>query len=145
MRRLVVLLLLLGGCHSYRRIETPVPSPGTQLRVELTDQGSVDVTTQVGPRAVTILGRVTESSPDALALAVTGIERRSGITEIWQGERVSLQRASIASISRERLSWRRTSLLLAAGVVTYVLIAGVGGWEGLAGGGKDGGGPPIGQ
>src|SRR5918999_6536578 len=143
MQRIAVVLMvaLLAGCHSYRRMESPAPARGAQLRVELTDQGSVDITSQVGPRAANIFGRLTESSGDSLALAVTGVERRSGITEIWQGERVSLGRSSIASISRQAISWRRTSLVLAAGVAASFLLAGIGGWEGLVGGGKDGGGP----
>jgi hypothetical protein len=147
MQRLVLALLLvvLAGCHSYRRMESPAPMRGEQLRIELTDQGSVDVTGQVGPRAITIFGRLTESSGDSLAVAVTGVERRTGTTEIWQGERVSLGRSSIASISRQAISWRRTSLLVAAGVAAYFLLAGFGDWEGLVGGGKNGGGPPSGQ
>jgi hypothetical protein len=147
MRHLVLVLpfLMLAGCHSYRRIEAPAPSPGTQLRLELSDQGSVDVTGQVGPRAINIFGRLTASSTDTLALAVTGVERRGGIKEIWKGERVTVGRSSIAAISREAISWRRTSLVLAAGAAAYFLLAGIGGWEGLVGGGKDGGGPPSGQ
>lgn len=103
------------------------------------------MTAKLGPRAARLDGRVVGATGPVLAVAVSAVERRNGLLEFWNGETVELPNAAIASLQQERFSARRTGLL-AAGTLgaLYVLFFGVGGWDGVGGGGNSKP-PPTGQ
>jgi hypothetical protein len=91
-------------------------SPGATARVTLTDRGSVELASALGPRGELLEGRVVESADSALTLSVSTVVRRNGVEESWTGERLSIPQRYVASTTMPRVStWR--SLLLAGGVV----------------------------
>ncbi len=135
---LVVLVGFLGACRTYVPIEGPQPEPGTKVRAELSDQGAANLASQVGPRAVAVDGHVASAGGPELVLAVSAVQRRDGLEEFWRGEQVTIPRADIASLRRERISPQRTGVVVGTAVaLAFLLYNGVGGWEGL-GGGKGG-------
>jgi hypothetical protein len=137
-------MLLTTGCFSYRPVVGVAPSPGSELRLELTDQGMMDLARYLGPRAITVDGRlVGVESDSALALDVKLVRTASGDLHRWVGEgTVRMPSSAIASISQRTLARKRT-MVVSAGIVAAAISLGVYALDlGRAGGNPDGGGGP---
>jgi hypothetical protein len=145
-RRLIVLVLALWwplACHSYTPVAASTLAADSAVRVRLTDQGSLDLASTVGPRAAALDGRVSAASDSALELRVLAVTRMNGVTEGWKGEPVRLTRGAVARVERERVSAMRSGLL-AGGLLAALAAAAAafgGGGDTVAGGGPGGGGP----
>lgn len=139
MRRVISCLLaagLSGGCFSYVQAPNGGPPVGREVRVTLTDAGSLSAAATVGPRVVALNGRLTASTDSALTLAVTSTVKRNGVEDPWNGESVSVRREYVARTEERRLSRGRT---VAAGA----LLAALGGaFTAVLGGGNGGSGLP---
>ena len=137
-------LLLTAGCYSYRPVAGVAPAPGAELRVQLTDAGMSELTRYLGPRVMTVDGRLVEIEPDStLMLSVKAVHTAEGGLQRWPGEgTVRVPNAAVASVSRRTLSRKRTAVF--AGGLTAALVAiGVYALDlGRAGGSPGGNGPP---
>jgi hypothetical protein len=119
-RRVVPLVVLVGGCYGYypSTIASPV---GRSVQVTLTDSGAVVLARQVGASAEAIQGRFTADSGNALVLAVTGVHQRDGNDVDWKGERVAIPRPLVVKVQERRFSRARTALF--AGAIGVSAIA----------------------
>src|SRR4051794_3784800 len=75
--------LAAGACYSYA---TTVPSSlhdGQGVRVELTETGSGAMASALGPRALSLDGRVTSRTDSSFEVAVSDITRANGVEELW--------------------------------------------------------------
>lgn len=126
-------LLLLGACYNYVPVGTLSPSSDARVRVSLTDMGTVQMASQVGPGIGSIEGRVLAADSDTVRLGVIQATTRTGITNLWSGETVAVPRSSAASIEQRRLSKRKT-LLFAGTTVVGMVAAVVAGASGVLGG-----------
>jgi hypothetical protein len=140
-----MLLLVLTGCYTYHPLETPSPGYGTRVRAELTDRGSLDMASQIGPGALSVRGEVLQAEPEALVLALSAVLGRNQQETFWRGEHVRLPLTTVARVQRRRFALGKT--LLFGGAVLGGLLGAVAAFDGSGGGGgmSGGGGGPSPQ
>jgi hypothetical protein len=139
--RIIIGAVLLMGCYTYRPLATPVPHQGTRVSAQLTGQGSVDLTGQIGPDVLHVEGEVIRADSTGLELVVREIESFRGIRSDWHGEQVRIPMEAVAGMQERRLSVGGTGLMggvMAAGLYAiYRILGGPGlleGADGQAGG-----------
>ena len=134
----------VGGCYSMAPIEGATPAPGNDVRLQLSDQGSVQLAPLIGPRIGAIDGRAMESSDSALVVAVQAVVAQSGRSMAWSMERLSVPRSAVSHVSTRKLDTRKTWIaagLTVLGALVVGSVFGLGnGFDGLLGGGSGGGG-----
>lgn len=130
---------LLGGCYSYSTagpVDTVSPRTGTRIALTLTPHGVAVLAGQLGPQATYVEGDVLEADSTALRLAVRRVEDWRHMGTEWKGERVTVPRQAIATVSERRLSIGATAILsgLAVGGVigAYAAFGTEGGADGVA-------------
>lgn len=139
-----MILLVLTGCYSYRPLETPSPSFGTRVEADLTDRGSLAMTSQIGPGAMSVRGEVLQTEPDALVLALTSVLGRNEQETFWRGEHVRIPLNTVVRVQQRRFALGKT--LVFGGSVVGGLLAAIaafdGGGNGGGGSGRGGGPSP---
>jgi hypothetical protein len=139
-----LLLLLSSGCYSYRALEQPAPVPGTHVAAQLTDAGSVEMASQIGPGIVSVRGDVVRSDSEALLLALSSVLGRNEQEVFWKGEQVRIPLSTVRQVEQRRFALGKTVMF--AGAVVGGLFAAVKAFEpgdvGGGGGGGGGGGEP---
>lgn len=136
--------MLSGACHVYREIPGGrLPASGTLLALHLTDSGAVVLAREVGPSAEVLEGSLVHADTAGVTLSVRRVLMRDGLSNDWAGERVTVARDLIASVSEKRLS-RVRSLIFAGGILAGAAL-GATGVTGIAGGGRGGRGGPGGE
>jgi hypothetical protein len=146
MRSLALIpIVLLAGCYSYHPLESPTPASGSRVAADLTDTGSAELASQVGPGVTSLRGEVVESNPDALLLALTSVLGRNEQETFWKGEQVKIPLTVVMRVQQRRFAPAKTVLF--GGAVLGGLLAAVKAFEGggNAGGGPGTGGPPSPQ
>jgi hypothetical protein len=143
--RLIIVLslaLLTVGCYRLTPIEGPVPEAGSDVRVDLTDAGSVRLASRVGPRIAAIDGRALQSNDSAIVLAVAAVVGQNGRSMAWSQERLSVPRDAVSSLRTRTLDRKKTWLVAGLSVAGVVLLGdlfglgtGFGGLIGIGGGG----------
>ena len=114
---------LLAGCHTYVPLNTPTPVPGMYVAATLTESGSVEVSSHLGPDAGVVRGRLLDDGQEGMTLSVQSVGLRRGVELTWRGEAVTLPHATIARVETRRLSKGRSLLLLVAGATAFVALA----------------------
>jgi hypothetical protein len=135
-------VLLLAGCYSYHPLATPAPASGTRVAADLTDAGSVQLASQVGPGATSLRGEVVESDPDALLLALKSVLGRNEQETFWAGEQVKVPLTVVMRVQQRRFAPGKS--ILFGGAVLGGLFVAVKAFEGHGsegGGAGSGGGP----
>ena len=131
----------LGGCYSYQ--PATAPAPGTEVRIELTTEGTAELARHLGPRVTAIDGRIRSWEPDStMVVSVSSIRAADGSRQPWAGEApLSIAPSYVEWVGRRTLRRGRS---WAVGAVTATAIAAVGVAAIRASRGKDGGGgnPP---
>ena len=145
-RRLTIafaLALLTVGCYRLTPIEGAVPAAGSDVRVGLTDAGSVQLAPQIGPRIAAIDGRALQSNDSAIVLAVAAVVNQSGRSMPWSQERLSVPRAAVSSLRTRALDRKKTWIVAGLSVVGVLALGdlfglgtGFGGLIGVGGGGR---------
>ncbi len=110
----------LSACYEYTPPVTSSPTPGTEVRLTLTDAGSVAAASAVGPHVELVDGRIGKIDADSVVVMATQTTQRGGTENLWSGERVSVPRSSVASLGVRRISASRTALAAAVGVAVVV-------------------------
>ena len=132
-----------GGCYSYKPIEGSTPPPGEEVRLALSDAGSVQMAPLIGPRIGAIDGRSIESSDSALVLAVESVVGQGGRSMAWSLERLSVPRGAVSSVRTKAFDHKKTwavAGLTVAGAFVVGSIFGMGnGFDGVLGGSGGGG------
>lgn len=128
-----------AGCRSYAPLRPDAGVAGRQVRVRLTPEGGSALAPTIGPRGTALEGTLVSADDSAVTMDVRAVTRTSGDDERWPGERVRVERRSVAGVEVVRMSVRR-SLLLAGGVAAglWLLRSAFDGGEGgarLPGGG----------
>lgn len=140
MRALALIgVLLVAGCYSYHPLASPIPTVGTRVTADLTDTGSLQMASQVGPRITSVSGDVVESDRDGLLLALNSVMGRNQQETFWQGEQVRIPLATVARVQQRRFALGKT--ILFSGTVVGALLGAIKAFEGDgSGGGGTGGG-----
>jgi hypothetical protein len=135
----LILVLLVAACYSYTPLESPAPASGTRVAADLTDAGSLQLASQIGPGATRVRGEVVESQPDALFLALTSVLGRNEQETFWSGEQVRIPLITVARVQQRSFALGKT--ILFGGAVLGGLFAAIKAFEGSGNGGGTTGGP----
>jgi hypothetical protein len=120
--RLVALFLSLSACYRYTPISA-VPNGGaTDVRVRLTDAGSVALAPWIGSQVETLDGSVVTTADTTVVFAVSETQARNGTSTSWRGERVNIPRTAVAGFERRSLD-KRKSWLIAGLTAAAVVVA----------------------
>jgi hypothetical protein len=109
----LVTVVVLCGCYTYRNTAVGDAVIMAPVRVELTEEGTQEITGQVGPRGSALEGVLTGRSDSSLIFGVTALTRRNGVEETWHGERVSVPISLVSRIQLRKFSRLNTALLFA--------------------------------
>lgn len=119
------LVLLQAACYRYR--VAAYPAVGTDVRVELTTEGTSALTGALGPRVTGIDGRLLRFGTDSsLVLHVLGVRKADGSREEWAGEmpvevrRTHLHAVAVRELDRAR-SWTVGAVIAAAAATVGIL------------------------
>jgi hypothetical protein len=115
-----VVVAMLNACYDYLPPPSGTPIVGTAVRAALTDAGSVQLATAIGPRVASLDGQVERADGDSLVLNVTSMTLANGTENAWGGERVAIPSSLISSLRERQLNRPRT--LLAAAVGTGLVV-----------------------
>jgi hypothetical protein len=126
MKKRIVSALLLCSCYTYRNTAVGDAALMTPVRVDLTEEGSQEITKQVGPRGIMLEGVVTAKSDSALIFGVTALTRMNGVEESWHGEHVTVPTSAVSRIQLRKFSALNTGLFIAGLVAGGLLIKTVG-------------------
>lgn len=133
----------VAGCYSYKPIEGSTPPPGVEVRLALSDAGSVQMAPLIGPRIGAIDGRSIESTDTALVLAVESVVGQGGRSMTWSLERLSVPRGAVSSVRTKEFDHKKTWTITGLTVVGALVVGqvfGMGnGFDGVLGGGGGGG------
>jgi hypothetical protein len=131
----LILLGLVAGCYSYRPVETLTPGLQTLVQADLTDAGSVQMASQIGPGISSVRGEVVESDSQAVLLALTSVVGRNEQEVFWAGEQVRIPLTAVARLQQRRFAPGKTMVF--GGAFLGSLLVAV---EAFTGGGSGGGG-----
>ena len=138
LRRIAFLVPLLGGCYVYQPVTTASPPTGRPVRLTLTDAGTANLASELGPSVEAVGGKLIDNTADAYVVALSESRKRNGSEIDWRGEQVSISKSLVASIQQRQFSRARTAVV-AGGVIAALLVARQALW---GPGGVFGGGPP---
>lgn len=116
----VITLATTGACYTSRPLESFPPPVGNDLIATLTDTGSAEMASVVGPRVTGISGRYLGLAGDSLLLSVKTVIKRDGNEEFWRGEQVGIPRSNVATLSRRQFSQLRSALIVGGLVAALV-------------------------
>lgn len=115
------------GCYTLQPIAgQPLPL-GTQVSLAINDNGRAALGGSMGPEISDIQGRLLQKDSAEYVLSVTQISLLRGGEQVWAGERVSIKRDYVATVSERKFSRGRTTIVSAAalGVLAIVFSQGV--------------------
>lgn len=139
----LLIVLATSGCYRLTPVEGGAPERGLEVRLSLSDEGSVRMAPQIGPRISAIDGRVLEAVDTAYVVGVTAVVAQGGRSMAWSNERLTVPRTAVSSIRTRTLDRKKTWMAAALGVVGAIALGeafGLGsGFDGLLGGGNGGG------
>jgi hypothetical protein len=141
MKKKILGALLLCGCYTYSNEAVGDAALMTPVRVELTEEGSQEITRQVGPRGIMLEGVLAARSDSDLVFDVSALTRMNGVEETWHGERVTVPASSVSRIQLRKFSVLNTSLFVAGIVAGGYLLKTAAGPRNVTG---NPGGPPPG-
>ena len=135
-------VLIANACYTAVPLATDRPPQGTVLIVSLTDAGSAQMASVLGPKSVGLSGKYLGESGDSLVLGVSSVMQQSGNETFWQGERIAVPHSIIATVRERKASVAKSALIVGALVAVLVGITSV-----VSSGtpGQQGSPPPKGQ
>jgi hypothetical protein len=111
---------LCTACYAYTPVQT-TPAPGTQIALEVTDQGRVALTDKIGPGIVRLEGTLAGVEGGELLVDADAVRQVRGYITDLGGVRVRLPQQYITRMDERRFSRRKT--LLVAGSIVGVVAA----------------------
>jgi len=115
----VGVLHVCTACFSYAPVQT-TPQPGTQVALEVTDEGRVALSEKIGPGVVRLKGTLAGVEGDALLVDASSVRQVRGYISDLGGVRVTLPKRYVTRMDERRLS-RSKTMLVVGGVVAIVV------------------------
>ncbi len=134
----MMFVLLISGCYAYRPLETPTPAAGTRVVADLTNAGSLELASQIGPGVASVSGAVVAYDQEALLLALSSVMGRNDQETFWKGEQVRIPHTTVARLQQRRFALGKSFLF--GGTVLGGLLGAIKAFEGEGSGGMSGGG-----
>jgi hypothetical protein len=105
------------GCYTYAPLSSMAPDPGSVVAVTLTDSGTQELASYLGPTVAVVRGRYLGGGDTAgLRIAVASVELVRGDVLPWAGELVTIPGHDVADIKVRRPARGRSVLLAGAAV-----------------------------
>ncbi len=120
-----ITLATTGACYTSHPVESFPPPVGNDLVAMLTDAGSAELASVVGPRVTGLSGRYLGLSGDTLLLSVKTVIKRDGNEEFWKGEQVGVPRSDVAHLSRRDFSSVKSGAIVGGIVAALIAITGL--------------------
>jgi hypothetical protein len=119
-----VAVALDTGCFVYVPAVAD-PTPGAEVRVQLTPEGTTELARYLGPRVITVDGRLSSVAGDgAMMIAPTLLQIADGARQQWTAEDVvTFPRVYVTSV-QERTVNRRKSTIAAVAVAASLVALG---------------------
>ena len=137
------LFIVASSCYRFTPIEGATPVSGQEVRLSLSDEGSVRLAPLIGPRIVAIDGRTVQTTDTAFVVAVEAVVTQSGRGMTWSMEQLTVPRSAVASIRTRTLDRRKSWIVAGLGVVGAIALGDVfglgSGFGGFLGAGDGGG------
>ena len=141
---MVSLFLVASSCYRFTPIEGTAPAVGQEVRLSLSDEGSVRMAPLIGPRIDAIDGRIVQSADTSFVVAVEAVMTQNGRSMTWSMERLTVPRGAVSSIRTRTRDRRKSWIVAGLGVVGAIALGevfglgnGFGGFLGVGdGGGK---------
>lgn len=128
---------LLGiACTAYTPVQVGQAAPGYDVRVTLSDRGSLDLVAKIGGHARTLEGTLKQVSDSSMLLSVNRVTREGGGDDTYDALDLTIPAADVETMERSQTSVSR-SVLTAGAIIATALLAARGAGDVL--GGKNGG------
>jgi hypothetical protein len=116
------------GCYRYVETAPSAIATGSEVAVDLSSAGTVNVKPTLGDFVTQVEGSVTEANGAGITLSLMSVKRRGDVApSTWHGESLILTTADIAGVKTREFSRGRTTTawvaLGAAGVGLVAIIA----------------------
>jgi hypothetical protein len=118
-------LLITTGCAAFAPVDAASARSVGEARVLLTERGTLELGTRIGPSIVAVDGRIMTATDTSVVIAMSQVLSRSGETQVWTGEPLSVPLDYVRGYERRQSSVKRT-LLLTAGLLAGAAIVGIG-------------------
>jgi len=115
--------LLSVGCQVYTPVSLSSQLSNDDVRVTLTNDGTVNLARALGVGASQLEGHIDSVTDSTIVMRITELTRLSGSDETWSGEPVPIPRTSVATAERRTTSVAR-SVLLSGALVAGAVLAG---------------------
>jgi hypothetical protein len=123
-RRLApIACVLASGCYIATTTPPAGVATGQQVHLELNDEGTRQLTGVLGPRTLSLDGRVTARTDTSLDVAVTDITRIGGGEETWHGASITVPTRALGRTQARRFAAVQTVLVAGLGVATLFFAA----------------------
>ena len=113
------LQILTSACFAYTPVQT-TPQPGTQVALEVTDEGRVALAEKVGPGVVRLEGTLAGVEGDELLVDASAVRQVRGYISDLGGVRVRLPQRYVTRMDERRLSRSRTLMVMGGAVAIVV-------------------------
>jgi len=116
------------ACYAYVPATTSAPTSGADVRVQLNNDGTVELARYLGPRVTSVDGKLTSTSADgAMVVAPSAVQVVDGSRQRWTGdETVVLPQRYVAGVQLRTIDRRKSTIaaaVIAASLVTAGAIA----------------------
>lgn len=107
----------LGACYSYAPPPAGVTPPaGADIRIALTDAGTAQLVSLLGPRVAFVEGTLMQTGSDSVVMRAAQTVGTDGRENAWNGERVAMPASAVASLRTRQIDRGRSALAAAAGI-----------------------------
>ena|SRR5688572_16943725 len=106
------------ACYTYVPVQT-TPTNGTQVALEVTDEGRVALNEKIGPGVVRLEGTLAGVEGDELLVDASAAKQVRGYVSELGGVRVRLPQRYVTRMDQRQLSKSRTALVI-GGLVAVV-------------------------
>jgi hypothetical protein len=128
------------GCYNYLPLRRSSLVPSAYLAVTLSESGSEELTSYLGPNAWVVRGRYLAATERGLALSVESVESRRGDISHWAGETVIVPGEFVRGVEQRQVS--RSKVVLLAGAVAAAFVVTYQAFGSASSGGLGGAGGP---
>jgi hypothetical protein len=116
-----VSFLATASCTTYTPIHGIETAPGNNIRVRLSDKGSVDLVQTIGPRARQLEGRLKQVTDSSMVISVRRVTREGGGEDTYDGQDISIPSQDMETAEASRTSVPR-SILAAGGILASAFL-----------------------
>src|SRR3954463_8441057 len=106
----VAILHVCTASFAYTTVQTP-PAPGSQIALEVTDEGRVALNDKIGPGVVRLEGTFAGGEGDDLLVDASAVRQVRGYISDLGGVRVRLPQRYVTRMDERQLSRKRTLLV----------------------------------